>query len=123
LQAETDGIRVRAEAAKQLLSLAAATGRPEGYSPYFSLLATVKEDGLWLTEIVVTMAGKSLQLYGYSVDKATVVRYSTRLNEVLAESGIELTTLELTPQSFGGADKTNTVDKASQLNTVKFTLR
>ena len=118
LKAETDALRSRAEAAKQVLSLAATTGRPEGYSPYFSLLTTVKEEGLWLTDVVVTKAGKSLQLNGNALDKAAVIRYSTRLNKALEDTGIELTTLELMPQSL-----TSTDAKGSELTTIKFTLR
>ena len=123
LKAETDALRSRAEAAQQVLNLAAETGRPEGYSPYFSLLGTVKEEGLWLTEVAVSKAGKSLQIQGNSLDKAAVVRYSTRLNTVLAETGIELTTLELTPVAIGSAASGSIDDKRSAMTITKFTLR
>ena len=123
LKAETDALRSRAEAAKQVLNLAAATGRAEGYAPFFSLLTTVKEEGLWLTDVAVTNAGKSLLLQGNSLDKAAVIRYSTRLNQALAVTGTELTTLELSPQASGGAVSAASDDKSAALTTIKFTLR
>lgn len=124
LKAETDALRTRAEAAKQLLNLAATTGRAEGYAPYFAVLTTVKEEGLWLTDVAVTNAGKSLLLQGNSLDNAAVVRYSTRLNKALADTGTELTTLELSPQPVGIAANTGSGDKGGgALSMIKFTLR
>jgi hypothetical protein len=123
LKAEVEALRSRAEAAKQVLNLAAATGRAEGYAPIFSLLTTIKEDGLWLTDVAVTNAGKSLLLQGNSLDKAAVIRYSARLNKALETIGTELTTLELSPQTSGGIVGASAGEKSGGLATVKFTLR
>ena len=124
LKAETDALRSRAEAAKQLLNLAAATGRSEGYAPFFATLTTVREEGLWLTDVAVTNAGKSLLLQGNSLDNGAVIRYSTQLNKALAETGTELTTLEFSPQPLGNIANSGPGDKGGgALSMIKFTLR
>ena len=122
LNTEITALTPRAEEAKQVLALAAAVGKVEGYSPYFSSLAMVREEGVWLTEATVSKAGKSLQLVGHSLDKDAVIRYSERLNSAFADSGVQLTLLEMSSE----AERTGTVGanaKVVPLNSVKFTLR
>jgi len=122
LSAEIDALKPRAAAAEQVLILAAALGKSDGYSPYFSVLATVREDGVWLTGAVVSQVGKSLQLSGHSLDKDGVIRYTQRLNTAFADSGIQLTALDMTSQPFGAVganDKSN----PNPLTAIKFTLQ
>lgn len=120
LNAEIAALKPRAEAAEQVLTLSATVGKTDGYAVYFSALAAVREDGLWLTDVVVDKAGKSLQLGGLSLDKDAVLRYTQRLNAALAASGIKLTTLEMTPQPMSSA---STASKGSSSTVIKFILR
>ena len=103
INAEIEALKPRAAEAQQVIVLAAGVGSPEGYSPHFSSLAAVREEGLWLSEVTVGQAGKSLQLTGQALDKDAVLRYTQRLNTALAASGIKLTTLDMTSQPFGAA--------------------
>lgn len=118
INAEIEALRPRAAEAEQVILLAAGVGKPEGYGFFFSSLAKIREDRLWLSEITVSKSGKSLQLAGQSLDKDAVLRYTQRLNSAFADSGIKLTTLEMTSQSLGTAG-----DKSANLPVIKFSLR
>lgn len=119
INAEIEALKPRAAEAEQVIVLAAGVGKPEGYSPYFSSLAAVREDGLWLSDVTVGQAGKSLQVGGQSLDQAAVLRYSQKLNTTFAAAGVKLTALEMTSQagaSAGGRD-------SAALAVIKFSLR
>lgn len=100
LNAEIEALRPRAAAAAQVLALAAGVGKPEGYSPYFSTLATVREEGVWLTGVTVKQAGKSLQLSGQSLDKDALLRYTRRVDAAFTNEGIRLSALDMTMQTI-----------------------
>ena len=129
LNAEIAALTPRAAEAEQVIRLAAGVGKPEGYSPYFSSLAAVREDGLWLSDMAVSQGGKSLQLSGLSLEKDTVLRYTQRLNSGLADSGITLTTLEMSSQPFGTGGVAGTAGTAgagikdAPQTLIKFSLR
>jgi len=103
LNAEIDALRTRAAAAEQVLALSAGVGKPEGYSPYFSLLGKLREEGVWLTGVTVNQAGKSMQLTGQALDKDALLRYTQRLNAAFADTGIQLSALEMASQTIGSA--------------------
>lgn len=126
INAEIDALKPRAAEAEQVILLAAGVGKPEGYSPYFSSLAAVREDGLWLSDATVGQAGKSLQVGGQSLDQAAVLRYSQKLNTVFAGSGIKLTELEMTSQLLVPAGTLGTAggrDMSAPLTVIRFSLR
>ncbi|NJD36055.1 MAG: hypothetical protein FIA96_14695 [Betaproteobacteria bacterium] len=123
INAEIEALKPRAAEAEQVILLAAGVGKPEGYSPYFSSLAAVREDGLWLSDVTVGQAGKSLQVTGQSLDKEAVLRYSQKLNTAFASSGIKLTELEMTSQLLMPAGTTPAADKGGGLTVIRFALR
>lgn len=126
LNDEIKALKPRAEEAEQLIRLAAGIGRPEGYSPYFSSLVALREDGLWLSDVTVGQAGKSMQLGGHALDKDAVLRFTQRANVAFAGLGVKLTTLEMTPQPLaaGATDTTIAAGKgAPPLTPIKFSLR
>jgi Tfp pilus assembly protein PilN len=122
LNAEISALTPRAEEAKQVLALAAEVGKIEGYSPYFSSLAMVREEGVWLTEAKVSKAGKSLQLGGLALDKDAVIRYSERLNAAFANSDVQLNALEMKVETVPAGSPSSSAGLAP-LNPIKFTLR
>lgn len=124
LNAEIAALRGKADAAQQVLTMAAAMGRPGGYSQHFSSLAAVREEGVWLTELNVTQAGKALQLSGFALDKDAALRYVHRLNAEFAGEGIKLTSLDLTPQPLGAASVATTAPGGNKIpaTVIKFTL-
>lgn len=123
INAEIDALKPRAAEAEQVIALAAGVGKPEGYAPYFSSLAAVREDGLWLSEATVGQSGKSLQVGGQALDQAAVLRYTQKLNTVLAASGITLTALDMTSQLLTPVGTAPMGDKGGGLTVIKFSLR
>lgn len=126
INAEIEALKPRAAEAQQVILLAAGVGKPEGYSPYFSSLAAVREDGLWLSDVTVGQGGKSLQLSGQSLDKDAVLRYTRRLNIAFADLGVKLTTLDMTSQPFGAVGTMGMAGasgNSAQLTLIKFSLR
>lgn len=106
-QSESDlGIKIaaikpQAEAAQNILAQAGNLGSQQGYARYFSSLAAIAEDELWLTNVAVEKAGKSVRLGGRALHKESVIRYAQQLNAFFADSGVQFTALELTPESAG----------------------
>lgn len=120
LNAEIAALKPKATESEQVLKLAATLGRVEGYSPYFSTLATVRESGVWVTSATVSKAGKSFKISGQSLDKDAVIRYTQRLNAALATSDIQLSSLEMTTQPLGSV---RVDEKRDPATAIKFTLQ
>jgi Tfp pilus assembly protein PilN len=131
LNAEIEALKTRAAAAEQVLALSAGVGKPEGYSPYFALLGTIREEGVWLTGVTVNQAGKSMQLTGLALDKDALLRYTQRLNAAFASTGIQLSALEMTAQTANaaassggtGASVAGIGNRGNSLKVIQFTLR
>ena len=101
LDAEVAALKPRAEAAQRILAQAGSLGSQQGYARYFSSLATIDEDELWLTNVTVDKVGKSVHLGGRALHKESVIRYAQQLNALFADYGMQFTALELTPESAG----------------------
>ncbi len=99
LIAEIANLKQRAVVAQQILSLTGTIGSPLGYARYFDALTKISEDGLWLTNVTVGQAGKSVSVSGNALNKDSVMRYAKRFNDRFAGDGVEFTALELTPVS------------------------
>jgi MSHA biogenesis protein MshI len=115
--AEIANLKQRAETAQQILLEAGNLGSQQGYARYFDALSTISEDGLWLTNVTIDQAGKSVRVSGNAINKDSVMRYAQRLNERFAGDGIQFAALELTPVTAG---KPN--DPHSQVTAVTFKL-
>jgi MSHA biogenesis protein MshI len=117
LDAEIAALKPQADAAQNLMAQAGQLGSPQGYARYFSLLASIPEDGLWLTNVSVDKAGKSVSISGHALRKESVMRYADRLNTHFASFGVQFTALELLPESVGKQGSPN-----DQLTAVAFKL-
>lgn len=117
---EIEALRPYATAAKQLLDLAENLGSSKGYTAHFSTLASVTEEGLWLTKVDISKSGKNLQVAGHSLNNDAVMRYSRSLNTVFAEQGMQFTSIELTPQTAG---PTSAGSPGASLGSTKFVIR
>lgn len=98
---EITTLKSRAEAAQKLLAQADELGSQQGFARYFTALASVAEDGLWLTNVTLSRGGKSLGVSGLALRKESVMRYAQRLNTVFAREGLQFSALELGPESAG----------------------
>ncbi len=117
LSVEIANLKQKAVAAQQILSQADTMGSPLGYALYFDALTKIAEDGLWLTNVTVGQAGKSIHVSGNALNKDSVMRYAKRFNDRFAGDGVELTALELTPVTV-----VKPSEHGSKVTAVAFTL-
>lgn len=119
LAAEIAALKPRAEASQEVLALIQKgdLGSQQGYAHYFYGLAAIAENGVWLTGATVSNAGKSVSVTGHALRNESVMRYAQRLNAQFAQYGVQLTALELTPETFGQPG-----DSTPQFTDVAFSL-
>ncbi len=105
LKAELAVLRPQAEAVRQLVEQvrSGGLGNPEGYASYLTTLASISEDGIWLTQVAVSNAGKAVRISGRALRNESVMRYAGRLNAALAAHGVQFNSLEMTPESLARA--------------------
>jgi Tfp pilus assembly protein PilN len=97
--AQIDALKVQAGESQEMLNLLrSGGGASEGYSGQLTALARISEDGVWLTEVKISNAGKTVSLAGRSLRSESVVRYTQRLNEQFSAYGVQFSALELTPE-------------------------
>lgn len=107
LSVQIDTLKPQAEATKKMLDQTGGLGSQQGYAEYFSSLASIDEDGLWLNRISVEKSGKSVRLSGRAVHKESILRYARRVNDMFAANGVQFTELELTPETIGNPPFSN----------------
>jgi len=117
LGSEIAALRPQADAAQRILAQAGNLGSLNGYAEYFHSLATISEEGLWLNNVSVDQAGKSISVSGRALQKESVMRYAQRLNARFAEYGVQFTALEMTPETVGKQG-----DPKAQITAVMFKL-
>ncbi|MDP1527219.1 MAG: hypothetical protein Q8M20_15540 [Rhodocyclaceae bacterium] len=118
LVAEIEALKPVSDAARQLLALADGLGKTQGYAEYFSVMAGAVEPNLWLTDVDIGQAGKTVRVEGYALDNGAIMRFGHNLNAVFAERGLKFVSLEMQPQTFG--------DKAAEtppVNATKFVFK
>lgn len=99
--AEIAALKARAEAAQRILLQSGSLGSQTGYADYFSMLASVGEDGLWLNSVKVDNAGRTVRLSGIALQKESVLHYAQQVNALFSSNGVQFTTVELTPEAAG----------------------
>lgn len=118
LSAEIAVLRPQADMAQRILAQAEELGSQQGYARTFSKLATITEEGLWLTNVSVGKSGKSLRISGRALHKESIMRYAERLNAVFSDDGVQFTALELSPETVGKPGD----DAKSQITALAFKL-
>jgi len=98
--AQIGALKAQAAESQQILTLLRdGGGSSEGYSGYFTTLARVTEDGVWLTGVKIGNAGKTVTIAGRSLRQESVLRYAQRLNEKFLDYGVQFGAMELTPEA------------------------
>lgn len=102
IKAEIAALKPKAEAVKQLVDPIrnGSLGNPEGYARYLGTLASVPEEGLWLTSVSITNAGKVMTLNGRALRNESVLKYAKRLNTAFAPQGVQFNSVEMTPENL-----------------------
>jgi len=98
--AQIGALKAQAAESQQILTLLRdGGGSSEGYSGYFTTLARVTEDGVWLSGVKIGNAGKTVSIAGHSLRQESVLRYAQRLNEKFSDYGVQFSGMELTPEA------------------------
>lgn len=79
-------------------------GNTDGYSPYFKAFARQSLDGVWLTGVAITGAGKELELHGRALQPALVPAYFARLAREAVMRGKSFESLQVSQPRRAGAD-------------------
>ena len=116
LQQQIDALKPDADYAASVLASMRSENSEAGHARILALLSTVSEDGVWLVQIGISAGGRKLSLSGNALHRDAVMRYARRLNEALADEGIQLGTLAITPAAAGAGAVT------SATAAVRFTL-
>ncbi len=70
-------------------------GNTDGYAAYFKALARQSTDGLWLTGVTISGAGKQLGLLGRALEPTLVPAYITRLTREPVMQGKSFGSLQM----------------------------
>ena len=121
IKTEIDALKPKAEAVKLLVEPIrnGSLGSAEGYARYLATLASVPEEGLWITSVSITNAGKVMTLNGRALRNESVLKYAKRLNEAFAPHGVQFNSVEMTPENLM---QTSGVAGKPVLTTVAFRL-
>lgn len=79
-------------------------GSLQGHSVVFHNLATVPQQGVWLQQIDVSNAGRSLALMGMAMQTESLMQYATAVSRSFQALNIEFASLELFKDSTADAD-------------------
>lgn len=120
--AEIEALKPRAEAAQKMLDRVDELGSRQGYGRYFGALASVNEEGLWLSSVTVNKAGKAVGISGHALRRESVLHYAAQLNALFADAGVQFTALELAPESAGNPSAGKPGEPGAALNAVAFKL-
>ncbi len=102
LTAEIAGLRLRVDAVNQMVTDMnnGTLGKAEGFSRHLTTLASVSEDGLWVTSFTVLKGGSAITLNGRALRSDSIMQYARRLNQSFGPFGVRLNSLEMTPENL-----------------------
>jgi len=101
LEAEFAFLKEKAETAQKIMAQADNLGSKDGHAKYYSMLASVNETNLWITNVAIDKLGKAIVIKGRALNKDSVIRYAKKLNATFASSGVQFTSLEMRHEKFG----------------------
>ena len=126
LQREIENVKSALAQNKEVLTLIqkGELGSRVGHSRLFTLLATVTEPGVWLTQIDVNKSTGPVSLSGNALDSEAVMRYSRKLNQRLSgfEGQPQLSSVEMQKEEFARATRPGVQTDAGKIPGVKFRL-
>ena len=121
--AQIEALKVPVAESQEVLSLLrGSAGGGEGYAAQLAALASVSEEGVWLTAVKIGNAGKTVSLAGRSLRQDSILRYAQHLNERFSAYGAQFTTLELIPEAVKEGAQTTAGAAGPAVSSVVFTL-
>jgi hypothetical protein len=70
-------------------------GLDTGYAQHLSLLARTADAQVWITQVTLANAGRSMSLQGQAVDEPAVLRFADRLNQAYRPLGLAFFSMDL----------------------------
>lgn len=72
-------------------------GSLEGYTQQLTAFASIPQQGVWVTRLTISNAGRTLRVDGRSLNKDQVLTYAAMLNKAMSKHGIVLAHMEVAP--------------------------
>jgi cell division protein FtsB len=99
LVAQINALKAQAGESEQIINLLQTGGGAsrDGYAGHLTALARIAEEDVWLTNVSIVNAGRTVHVEGRSLRSDSVMRYARRLNDQFSVYGAQFTALELLP--------------------------
>lgn len=109
LATELGELRSRSQSLRRLLDAAGGdlVGSPAGYSAHFLALSSAAQEGVWVTDVNITSAGRQMAIGGRALRNDDVVGYVKRLNTAYRPLGVHFEQVEFQPDGAPAAGTAN----------------
>ncbi len=107
IAAQIEALAPQTRVSRDLLARlkAGELGGLDGYGAQLTELAALPKQGVWVTLVSISNAGRGLRVEGRALRKDDVLPYAGALNEAMARYGAQLNQLEVTPMQAHPADE------------------
>ena len=99
LSAQIAALRPRTRVSEELLGRlqTGELGNVLGYGAQLKELARIRQEGVWITTLQLTNAGRSVRIEGRALQKQQVLQYARQLNDAMRKYDAQLTAMEMLP--------------------------
>lgn len=84
-------------------------GSLDGYGEELTELAALPKQGVWLTMVAISNAGRTIRIEGRALKKENVLPYAAALNEAVHKYGAQLNQMEIVPMQTHPEDEQSSV--------------
>lgn len=84
-------------------------GSLDGYGEELTELAALPKQGVWLTMVAISNAGRTIRIEGRALKKENVLPYAAALNEAVHKYGAQLNQMEIAPMQTNPDDEQSSV--------------
>lgn len=84
-------------------------GSLDGYGEELTELAALPKQGVWLTMVAISNAGRTIRIEGRALQKENVLPYAAALNEAVHKYGAQLNQMEVAPMQTNPDDEQSSV--------------
>ena len=107
IAAQIAALEPRTRVSRDLLARLKAgdLGSLDGYGEELTELAALPKQGVWLTLVAISNAGRTLRIEGRALKKEYVLPYAAALNDVVHKYGAQLNQIEVAPMQGNPDDE------------------
>ena len=84
-------------------------GSLDGYGEELTELAALPKQGVWLTMVAISNAGRTIRIEGRALKKENVLPYAAALNDAVHKYGAQLNQMEVAPMQTNPDDEQSSV--------------